>query len=192
MSRKEQIIEAAVELFAENGYSETPTSAVAKKAGVAEGLIFHHFKNKPGILLSILKQTLDDYVEKAGQAARDAPTGLDAVEALIRFHFAFATEKSREARVLIRDMPPSLFQKDSQFGKHITNGLTHITDQMAQCIKQGQKDGSINDISPEDAAFLVRALLDGAMRLKIVVPGSRPGPDIVENAVRFCRASLKA
>lgn len=64
MSRKDDIISAAVILFAENGYSATPTSAVAKKAGVAEGLIFHHFKNKAGILIYIFTELSEVYIRE--------------------------------------------------------------------------------------------------------------------------------
>lgn len=41
-----KILEAAVEMFAEKGYAATSTSEIAKKAGVAEGTIFRHYKTK--------------------------------------------------------------------------------------------------------------------------------------------------
>ena len=34
---------AARELFASQGYEETPTAQVAQRAGVSEGILFHHF-----------------------------------------------------------------------------------------------------------------------------------------------------
>ncbi|SOE20106.1 DNA-binding transcriptional regulator, AcrR family [Spirosomataceae bacterium TFI 002] len=52
-SKKENILNAALELFALEGYYATSTSAIAKKAGVSEGLIFRHFKNKEGLLEAI-------------------------------------------------------------------------------------------------------------------------------------------
>jgi AcrR family transcriptional regulator len=51
--KKEKIVEAALELFANEGYNATPTCKIAKKAGVSEGLIFRHFKNKKGLLEAI-------------------------------------------------------------------------------------------------------------------------------------------
>jgi len=56
MSKKENILQAALELFAKEGFHPTSTSKVAKKAGVSEGLIFRHFKNKTGLLEAILKE----------------------------------------------------------------------------------------------------------------------------------------
>lgn len=53
--KKERIQEAALQLFAEQGYAATSTSKVAKEAGVSEGLIFRHFGNKEGLLRALLE-----------------------------------------------------------------------------------------------------------------------------------------
>ncbi|QSE97365.1 TetR/AcrR family transcriptional regulator [Fulvivirga lutea] len=54
--KQEKILNAALELFAEEGYGSTSTSKIAKKAGVSEGLIFRHFTNKEGLLEAISKE----------------------------------------------------------------------------------------------------------------------------------------
>lgn len=54
--KKEKIISVALDLFANKGYNVTSTSKIAKAAGVSEGLIFRHFKNKKGLLDAIFQQ----------------------------------------------------------------------------------------------------------------------------------------
>lgn len=54
--KQEKILEAALQLFAKEGYHATSTSKVAKQAGVSEGLIFRHFINKEGLLQAILEE----------------------------------------------------------------------------------------------------------------------------------------
>lgn len=54
--KQTNIIQAALELFAKEGYHATSTNKVAKKAGVSEGLVFRHFENKAGLLEAILKE----------------------------------------------------------------------------------------------------------------------------------------
>ena len=54
--KKEKILQAALELFAQEGFKSTSTSKVAKKAGVSEGLIFRHFENKEGLLAAIIQE----------------------------------------------------------------------------------------------------------------------------------------
>ena len=50
-----QIIDAAVEVIAENGYHQSQVSKIAKQAGVADGTIYLYFKNKEFILISLFK-----------------------------------------------------------------------------------------------------------------------------------------
>ena len=57
--KKEKILQAALELFAKEGYRVTSTSKVAKLAGVSEGLIFRHFTNKEGLLEAIVQEGED-------------------------------------------------------------------------------------------------------------------------------------
>ncbi|GEL78516.1 TetR/AcrR family transcriptional regulator [Tenuibacillus multivorans] len=52
--KQAKILQAAIEMFAEKGYAATSTSEIAKKAGVAEGTIFRHYKTKKDLLISIV------------------------------------------------------------------------------------------------------------------------------------------
>lgn len=56
--KQKKIIEAAIDSFSEKGYAGTSTSEIAKKAGVAEGTIFRHYKTKKDLLLSIIAPML--------------------------------------------------------------------------------------------------------------------------------------
>ncbi|WP_391205870.1 TetR/AcrR family transcriptional regulator [Psychrobacillus sp. L4] len=52
--KQKKIIVAAIESFSEKGYAATSTNEIAKKAGVAEGTIFRHYKTKKELLVSIV------------------------------------------------------------------------------------------------------------------------------------------
>jgi AcrR family transcriptional regulator len=56
MNKRETILKVALELFASQGFDNTSTSLIAKKAEVSEGLIFRHFSNKEGLLNEILQE----------------------------------------------------------------------------------------------------------------------------------------
>ncbi len=56
IDKKEKILQAALQLFSEDGFAKTSTSRIAKEAHVSEGLIFRHFKNKEGLLQSLTKR----------------------------------------------------------------------------------------------------------------------------------------
>ncbi|MGB3760650.1 MAG: TetR/AcrR family transcriptional regulator, partial [Rivularia sp. (in: cyanobacteria)] len=54
---RQRIINAAVELFAAQGVTETTTKAVAKSAQVNEVTLFRHFGNKHGLLLAVISES---------------------------------------------------------------------------------------------------------------------------------------
>ena len=53
--RRKQILRAAIEVFAERGFHRTRVSDIAKKAGVAYGLIYHYFDSKDAVLNSVFE-----------------------------------------------------------------------------------------------------------------------------------------
>ncbi len=65
--KKEQtmqiIINSAIKLFSSKGYSATTTTLIAKEAGVSEGIIFKHFKNKENLLKEIGSIAISEIVE---------------------------------------------------------------------------------------------------------------------------------
>ncbi|MDQ0174820.1 TetR/AcrR family transcriptional regulator [Bacillus chungangensis] len=56
--KQNNIIQAAIEIFSEKGYAASSTSEIAKRAGVAEGTIFRHYKTKKELLVSIVTPTI--------------------------------------------------------------------------------------------------------------------------------------
>ncbi|CAN5669746.1 TetR/AcrR family transcriptional regulator [soil metagenome] len=58
-STSEKILEAAKALFAERGFKGTTTSAIAKRAGVNEALIYRHFPAKGDLYTAILRERLE-------------------------------------------------------------------------------------------------------------------------------------
>ena len=54
--RRRQILDAALSLFARHGYGGTTTKAIAREAGITEGLIFHYFGGKAELLVEAAKQ----------------------------------------------------------------------------------------------------------------------------------------
>ncbi len=68
MSKREQILQAALKLFTEHGFRGTSTAEVSKQAGVATGTLFHHFKSKEELIEELYleaKTKLADYLQTA-------------------------------------------------------------------------------------------------------------------------------
>jgi AcrR family transcriptional regulator len=56
--RRTRILDAAEELFAEDGFDATPTARVAEAAKVPKGLVFYYFPRKIDLLLTLLQERL--------------------------------------------------------------------------------------------------------------------------------------
>lgn len=77
VDKKKEILAAALRLFAVNGFHATPTSKIAKEAGVANGTLFHYYATKEDLIVSLyldIKQRMSAYVEahaNDGAAVKD-------------------------------------------------------------------------------------------------------------------------
>jgi AcrR family transcriptional regulator len=59
-NKKESIVEAALKLFATQGYASTPVSLIAKTAGVSQGLMYNFFESKEALLREMIKLGSED------------------------------------------------------------------------------------------------------------------------------------
>jgi AcrR family transcriptional regulator len=59
---RDEILKAAIQLFANRGFHETSMSEVAREAKVSKALIFWHFKTKEELFLAVLNKLLEPYV----------------------------------------------------------------------------------------------------------------------------------
>ncbi len=63
-ARRKQILDAAIELIAEQGFARTTIKQIARRAGVADGTIYNYFKNKEDILLAVVGLITEAEVRK--------------------------------------------------------------------------------------------------------------------------------
>ena len=191
MSKKRDIIDAAISLFAQNGFSATPTTAVAKKAGVAQGLIFHYFKTKEGILVEIIAELGDKYTSETDKIIENSENGLDAIINIIQFHFMFENENTTELMVLLHDIPPAIDSQLTEASIVLSNRIDQTIAQLKECINKGQADGSIRNDASSESAFIIRALLNGLSRLHFSMQNKPDYKTDIFKTIQFCRKSLE-
>jgi AcrR family transcriptional regulator len=84
---RERILEAATELFAQQGYAGTGVNQLAARSGIAKTAIYYHFGNKAGLLAAALERASSTWIEGIAQASReggDWPSRLDRALAGMR------------------------------------------------------------------------------------------------------------
>src|SRR5579884_1007783 len=80
--KRDQILRAAIDVFAERGFFNAQVADVARSAGVAAGTVYLYFRSKDHLLVSIFEKTMRDALAE-GRAATDGVT--DPRERLRRF-----------------------------------------------------------------------------------------------------------
>lgn len=80
--RRETILRAAIDVFAERGYFNAQVADVAREAGVAAGTVYLYFRSKDDLLISIFEKTVKEQLAE-GRAAVAAVQ--DPAERLRRF-----------------------------------------------------------------------------------------------------------
>ncbi|MDI1233908.1 MAG: TetR/AcrR family transcriptional regulator [bacterium] len=53
MDKRKRLLESALKLFVEFGFHETPTSKIAKEAGIANGTLFYFFATKDALVIAL-------------------------------------------------------------------------------------------------------------------------------------------
>ena len=87
-ARREQLIEATIEVLAIKGYARITMSDVANQAGLSHGLVNFHFQSKDLLLAETLTYLADEYVQNWQAALAAAPPEPSAqLDALIRADF---------------------------------------------------------------------------------------------------------
>ena len=74
MDKKQKTIQAAIELFAVQGYEKTSIAQICEAAKVSKGLVFHHFKNKDELLKAVfvrMAEIISDVGENASSLSED-------------------------------------------------------------------------------------------------------------------------
>lgn len=98
--KPQQIIEAAVRVFARKGYFNSRVSDIAREAGIAAGTIYLYFATKDDILITVFREKMASFVETVRQAIAVEDDAVAKLRRLIRLHFEFLEDHPALAEVV--------------------------------------------------------------------------------------------
>ena len=105
-ARPEEIIKAALEVFADRGFAATKLEDVARKAGVTKGTIYLYFANKEALFKALVRETIVPVIAQ-GEALAQSFTGSarELFEQLVREYWRLVgeTELSSIPRLMIAE-----------------------------------------------------------------------------------------
>ena len=133
------ILEAAVKVFARQGFYQSTVAQIAKEAGVADGTIYLYFKNKDDILVNFFQYKTKQVFERFRAEVNQAESSLDKLRNLIRRHLA-EFQRDRDMAILYQ---VGTHQIDRLAEDQIREMSKMYQDLISEIVEAGQQEGSI-------------------------------------------------
>ena len=98
--KPQQIIEAAIRVFARNGYYNSRVSYIAREAGIASGTIYLYFKTKEEILVTLFREKMAAFVAQLRREIAGEPEPVAKIRRLVGVHFSVLEQSPALAEVV--------------------------------------------------------------------------------------------
>lgn len=150
----QKILSIANELFMKNGYDNTSLDDIANSCGVTKGAIYHHFKSKEDLLISMMESTesqMDWFFEIKNNSSL---TGLEKLQKIFD-HELKDVEKIRVDALFQHGLnDPKIIRRQLQFS------VETIAPLIEDLLLEGIKDGSIQTEQPKQVAEMMIILIN--------------------------------
>jgi TetR/AcrR family fatty acid metabolism transcriptional regulator len=152
-AKQEKILDAASVEIARSGYFGTTVSAIAGRAGVADGTIYLYFESKEALLVSIFERAMQRIIDEARPIVADR--GLTApakLRRLVELHLSLVGMDRDLAVILQVELRHSLHFLDLFSRSRLREYLGLI----AEVVEQGRREGSVRTTA--DPLFTAKAV----------------------------------
>ncbi|WP_163853451.1 TetR/AcrR family transcriptional regulator [Paenibacillus elgii] len=151
ITRRQEILTVAGELFRHHGYAGTTVEAIIQKVGVAKGTFYYYFKSKEQILDALVHELVDRLCEAYQQIADDPTMGvMDKLRQMLRGQHQLAVNESELMEGLHRPENRELHERIN------IEIIVKISPVLAQVIEQGKKEALFDVEHPlETVQFLL-------------------------------------
>jgi AcrR family transcriptional regulator len=165
-ARPDEILDAALEVFAAQGYRATRLDEVARAAGVTKGTIYHYFTGKEQLLLAAVRRRQQKKVAEIQEALGDAADPVSVRIARL-YHSVWERWTDPKARQVLRF--------DAERRQHRgARGIPHldargVRDQPADADQPDRAGQGAGDFRPDVDAEVAARLLQSAMVFQMLL-----------------------
>ncbi|MBF0242427.1 MAG: TetR/AcrR family transcriptional regulator [Desulfamplus sp.] len=169
MSKKDEILNAAIILFAEQGFNNTSITEVAKATKVSTANIFYHFKNKEELFLAALENVKDGIMSHFEEYLKsiEFESGLQMMEEIIAYYLYLAGSMQQWFLLLHSHYPYRLALVNEVCRDHLEKTYNSLVDIFERAVVIGKEDGTIADVDSRKTALVIFSMVEGVVRFKI-------------------------
>jgi len=159
-NKREELIQAAISLFAARGFRGTSIRDIAKASNTSLSNIYHYFGDKEGLVLAILETISQKLVASLREAAQEDTEPLERFRRLVLTHCNVGWERSEEGKILFLEE-----EHLSLEGRQVNRRIQHeILDIYRGVLRPLKEAGLLRGDSLTITAFNVLALVNWFFR----------------------------
>jgi AcrR family transcriptional regulator len=150
VDKRRQILDAAIRVFARQGFHSTRVSDIADEAGVAYGLVYHYFSSKDEVLNELFSERWSlllgaiDEIDRSGGSPREKLGGVAA----------FIVDSYRYDPELMKVIIVEVTRAANSFGRTHLPEIRSAYESIAKIVADGQEEGVFRrDIDPSFASM---------------------------------------
>ena len=148
--KRRLILDAAVRVFARQGFNQCRVSDIADEAGVAYGLVYHYFSSKDEVLNELFSERWSLLLAAIDEADRGTASPREKLEAVA----AFIVDSYRHDPELMKVIIVEVTRAANSFGRTHLPEIRQAYDSIAKIVADGQRDGAFRaDIDPAFASM---------------------------------------
>ncbi len=183
---RDEILKAAMRLFADHGFHETSMSEVARAARVSKALIFWHFNTKEELFLAVLNRLLEPYFIDFGEEAGALDEATQILK-LVEAYLLFVRDNAGSVRFFLAQL-----LHDEHLSATLTGQVLKLYEGyrtlMTDLIGRAQAKGlCTTEFTPGTAAGLLLSMLNGFLVGFLFMGGT---PVDIESAVAMLKRWL--
>jgi len=133
----QRILDAAVEVIAERGYFRSPVSAIADRAGVADGTIYLYFKSKDDVLRTAIDTTFNRFYKQVEEEFKTLRGPREQLEYIAQVHLE-SHAVNRSMAILMQTEMRQSAKFIAEFSHH---HLVKYIQVVREVIRRGQQEG---------------------------------------------------
>jgi TetR/AcrR family transcriptional regulator, fatty acid metabolism regulator protein len=157
VDKRRIILEAAVRVFARQGFHTCRVSDIADEAGVAYGLVYHYFSSKEEILDTLFLERWDVMLEAIAEVDASSRSPREKLQAIA----GFIVESYRYDPELMKVIIVEVTRAANTFGRTHLAKIREAYGQIAGIVARAQAAGVFREqISPEFAALAFYGLIE--------------------------------
>lgn len=187
--RKQEIVEATLELAAERGLTNLTTQAIAERVGIAQPTIFRHFKSRDAIFGAVVGWVADHLLQVLEQMEHEHTPPDERLRQLLQRQLAFVGMRRGIPRVVFSDR---LHVESPALKAAVREIYQHLLARIARLLDKGRDCGCFRaDLDAEQGARYIGALLQGTIMRWSIQDFSYPLEDEAECLWGFIGPALE-